>query len=414
MLYSAWLLLGAGSMVTGASLGMLLSCRPSLEPPVGLAGLIGLITCGIGVVRVVEAYRRVDVTFFVVLMAMGCLIGGYGLASALMSFVRPGRRETPVLREAEHDAPADPGISVILLADAEPELYRPSLVTLELRDLAAQGLPEATVTVTPFLYAAQKARYRAVGGRSPAMRQLRAIAELLRLRLDVKAFPSIEVASSYEPDALARVVAALSRRGARRIIVVTHAIAESYAEDEAKNIVSAMRPQQHGIAVTYTPPLWGSERLAELMTRRILACMIDARVTGAALVMHGQTEARERSHPDFDAQESAFANRVRLLLMEEGLPEANVRLCWADWRTPDITETVRHLAALGCSRILICPLCFPLESIATVLDMPIAVRQARVEPDVYVSSLAAWGEDPDVIEEIEARVLAAAREMDVS
>lgn len=405
---AAWFMLGAGALLAGASLVVILSCRQSLEPLAGLAGLLGMIVCGIGVVWLVETYTRVQVTFAVVILAMGCVIGGYGIVSVLLTIV-PGRRIEPVSLQVSSD-PVSALAAVILVSSVEPELYRPATVTKDLKELSSQGLPEPSITVTPFLYAAQKARYRAIGGRSPAARQLRAVAELLRLRLDAREFGTIDVVSSVEPGALARSLEVLYSAGYRRAVIAVHEVAESPDDERLKAEVSDLRPDHHGMTVTYTPPMWGSERLADMVARRALSCVLDPALTGVALVMHGQPDALERSHPDYDVQESAFANRVRIALVDEGLTESNVRLCWADWRDPDVTETVRHLAAVGCARILVCPVCYPLESIATVLDFPIAVRQARVEPDVYVTSLAAWGEDPIVVDEIESRVREAAQE----
>jgi protoheme ferro-lyase len=117
-----------------------------------------------------------------------------------------------------------------------------------------------------------------------------------------------------------------------------------------------------------------------------------------ALVLHGQPEAWQKSHASFDVQENSFANRVRATLIDRGLHQENIRLCYAEWRNPDITETVRHLAALGCSRVLICPACFPFESSVTILDMPVAVRQARVDAHVSTVVLGAWGDGPRLVD----------------
>ena len=104
----------------------------------------------------------------------------------------------------------------------------------------------------------------------------------------------------------------------------------------------------------------------------------DPETTGVALLMHGQPDAHQQTHAHFDIQENAFCNRVRMMLVEKGIAESNIRLCWMDWRAPDVTETVRHLAALGCDRILVVPACYPFDSMMTMLDLPMSVRQARV------------------------------------
>ena len=84
-----------------------------------------------------------------------------------------------------------------------------------------------------------------------------------------------------------------------------------------------------------------------------------------------------------------------------------MRLAWADWRDPDVASTVRHLAALGCTRILVCPACYPFDSISTLLDVPIAIRQARIDPAVSVVTLSTWRDETEVIEALRASAVAA-------
>jgi protoheme ferro-lyase len=61
-----------------------------------------------------------------------------------------------------------------------------------------------------------------------------------------------------------------------------------------------------------------------------------------------------------------------------------------------VTSAVRHLAALGCDRVLVSPAVFPLDCIATQLEIPLMIRQARVE-SVPVVMLPTWRDDEGVI-----------------
>jgi protoheme ferro-lyase len=96
-----------------------------------------------------------------------------------------------------------------------------------------------------------------------------------------------------------------------------------------------------------------------------------------------------------------------MLLSERGIPDDKVRIAWADWGEPDITSSVRHLAALGCDRILTVPAVYPLDTVATRLDLEVSVRQARVSDSVVATTLSPWRDDEALIEELRSRVLTA-------
>ena len=159
--------------------------------------------------------------------------------------------------------------------------------------------------------------------------------------------------------------------------------------------------------VVYADALWSSERIAALVASRVMAIAGDPSSTGVVLVGLGQPEERARSCGSFDEHETAFLNRVRMLLLERGLSETFVRLAWADWRAPDVTSAVRHLAALGCERLVVMPACFPLDTVETLLDLPLSVRQARVEDAISVVTMTAWSDDAGLVEELRSRALLA-------
>jgi len=403
----AWTMLAGGALAGGAALVGLLSLRRAYEPLMLLAGMMSMAVCGAGVARVAGVYNSPGMTVFAVFLAFGCVAGGYGLASAALTGMNTSYRTPELLDHTPHPTTT---IAVLVLACIEPERYEPRANARELRDLSSAGLPEATVGVTPFLYAAQKARYRAVGGRSNAAGQARAICERLEAVLDSERFGRVDLVTCVGSDMLAASVVRLQGLGYREVVVASLEVAESFEADRAKSQLDTLRPELHDVRVAHTAPLWASDELANMVAERIATFLVDPLTTGAVLVMHGQAEARERTHATFDVQENAFANRVRMMLIDAGMPEPNIRLCWAEWRTPDVTESVRHLAAIGCQRIVVSPVCYPLESIAAVLDLAVAVRQARVEPSVYVTTLPAWGNDPRVTEALVAAIHSAAEE----
>lgn len=404
---SLWTAVFLGGLAVGASVVGLLVARRTREPLAFFLGIAGVVSGTWGVIEIVDSYRRFDLVAAAIGLSLASVGGGYALASSLLPYLT-ARRPTPSLPEHVEARTTRP--AVLLLGCIEPPRYQPPAITDELDRLAQAGLPETTLGITPFLYAAQKARYRAMGGTSPSAQQAKAIAERLEVRLR-ESVAFLRFVSCVGRDTLDRAVAEAASRGATDIVVATVSVAESYVADRAKAAVDLMRPEAHGLRVVYAPPLWGSETLTEYVADQIWRARDEPTATGVALVLHGQPDAWERSHASFDIQENSFAHRVRVLLSEKGIPQENIRLCYAEWRVPDITETVRHLAALGCRRVLICPATFPFESSVTLLDAQVAIRQARVEGHVNTVMLNAWGEDPIVSDVLFGAIRAASKDL---
>lgn len=407
--YASWAIILGGAISAGASLVGLLALARSREPLMVLTGLASLAVTTVGIVRLVEEVGRPDVGIAASLLSLAAAGGGYGLASSLLP-IRGRHRSPGPLPECPRD-PAG-AIAVVLLAPIEAEHYDPAVVADELGDLTDAGLEEPSMAMIPFLFAAQKTRYRAVGGTSPSLRSARALTERLEALLspDVR-FGPVELVTSIGKDALDAAVARLAARGICRIIVATVCVGESFENDRSKSQVDIVRPEAAGVSVVYTAALWGSEVLAERLAERVWSARTEPDHTGVALIMHGQPESRQKTHGVYDVQENAFCNRIRMLLAERGIPEANIRLCYLDWRSPDVTETVRHLAALGCRRVLVVPATLPFESITTLLDLKMAVRQARVQDTVSTVTLQAWGDDDAVCAALRERIEDAAADL---
>lgn len=401
MHYDLWAILFLSSLATGASLVALLATGRGKEPLAFLSGLVTLAVSTWSISELVNLYGGFEPGLYAGMLAAAAAAGGYGLASSLLPLYAPKAAKPSVL---EPVTASDPRVTVLLTSVIEPEHYSPASVAVTLADMAEAGLPEASMGIMPFLYAAQKARYRAAGGRSPSLRAATALADRVEAALDNSRFGPVELVSCEGGDTLDAAVSRAAARGSSAIITASIAIGESFELDRAKARVDMLRPAEAGIRVIYTPTLWGSEELAEDVARRIWAGRDDPSLTGVALVMHGQPESRERTHGVFDVQENAFCNRIRMYLTDLGLPEANVRLCYLDWRDPDVTETVRHLAALGCTRVIVMPACFPFESVSTLLDLQVASRQARVETHVHTLIMQPWGDDDTVVEALAALI----------
>lgn len=400
-----WIALVGGGIIAGAALVAVLVSQRSFEPLFGVLALGGFAFAVWGFGAVSSTYDRLDAVGYALVFGLAGTAGGYALASTLLgTLATRARPMSPDLMAA----PSTSSAMVLVLAEVEPARYSPAETAAALEELSEEGLLEASIAVLPFLFMAQKTRYRAAGGESPGRSQLRALAERVADMLRDGRIAAVETAACIGESSLAVRVAQAVNRGYRDIIVAELAVAESLEIDSAKREVDSMRLAEKGVTVTYTRPLAGSERVASVVSARVMAVAGDPTATGVVLVGQAQPDSRSRDARGFDEQETAFLNRVRMLLVERGLSDQFVRVAWADWRTPELTSTVRHLAALGCRRIVVMPACYPLDSITTLLDIPLSVRQARTDASVSVVTLPAWHDDPGLAEALRAEVITAA------
>lgn len=396
-----WIALVAGSLVTGASLVGILVLKRAVEPLVALGGLLAFVMGASAFITLSTHYDRIDAVLYGFAFIVASVGGGYALASSLLGSIAHDQEPVRPLAAPPTDAS---GPAAVLLSCIEPAQYDPGSTANMLQALTDEGLLDASMGALPFVFFAQKARYRAVGGASPAHDELVALTENLR---GVLPGWSTAMATCAGDTRLPAMVGSLAEKGHDPIVVAQLAVGQTGLMAEAKRQTDALHLEQLGIRLRYTEGLADAERVIQLVAARIMRSVDDPGATGVVLVGHGQPEERSRKNPQFDEEENRFLNRLRLLLTEFGLAEGSVRVAWAEWRTPNITSTVRHLAALGCRRVVVSPSCYPLDSIATRLDMEISVRQARVEENIAVITLPAWRDDPLLLEELGSRILAA-------
>jgi protoheme ferro-lyase len=204
---------------------------------------------------------------------------------------------------------------------------------------------------------------------------------------------------------LAKAVEVAVLRGHRAIVLAELSVGESSAMRAMVGELEALRLSSLGIEVLRTGTLWHSDRIIGMVTSRIARAVADPHVTGVVLVGHGQPPQIAHRNPRMDEEETRFLSRLRMQLVDTGLSGEKVHIAWTDWGEPDVTTSVRHLVAAGCSRVIISPAVYPLDTLATGLDLEIAVRQARVHQSASIVTLPPWKNDPAVIEELRARVV---------
>ena len=402
----AWIALIAGSAGAGALLVALLVVPRRNTPPV-LSGIVTALLMSFTALVVLGADTdRFDLSVAMALLASVLLAFAYASTAMLLPRLLRRRSRRPVAEVSGTGSPR-----IVLSACVEPESYAPADIALSLSEYDATDVPLPAATARPMLYAAARARYRAAASFSPARATCKVIAKGLSEELGGDPV-SVSFCERGAPR-LDQAVAAAVADGAKGVVVAQLTAAESLRTDRARSAVDSLGLEEQGVHVSYTAPLWGSPAIVARVVERILEAAdgeaLDS--VGVALVGHGQPEAWNDRHPTWTEQETYLIQRVRVGLAEAGIANRNLRLAWLDWAAPDVTDTVRHLAALGCELVLVAPVAMPVETLATLVDLRQAVHFARVEPGIRVTVLDAWGNDPVLIAELAARVREALDEL---
>ncbi len=409
MVLASWIALLLGGLLAGMGPVGAMVWRPRYERLALAGALLSAAASAAGLVGISVLAARADEAVFAGFLGAAAALGGFALGGALLAQIAP----VPAPAALPHPLPAPvPGLVAVLLADAEPPDYDPREIAEELRDLSDAGVQLPPETMRAFIFASEKSRYRAIG-RSPARYTCEGVAEGLRRALDADGFVAVTTAwcrgRSRLDDAVREAVAA----GHRDFVVAPLAVSEATASIHAHRRLEELRPASAGVRVAFADALWSSAALAEHVTDRVAASLEGSDVSdvGVALVAQGQPPELDSSDPVRAEQETCFSQRIRAMLVERGFDETHVRPAWAEWQEPGVTEAVRHLAALGCRRILVVPASMPAETRGTLIDIPDAVEQARVSKTAVVQVLPAWGDDPAIVAAVAEKVREAAREL---
>lgn len=398
-----WIVPVVSSLLAGIAIVGLFAGPRRLEPVAsGLAVLCGALAA-YSLALIGQVYQRPDAVFYAFAFVVAALGGGYALASTLLL-----RAAQPLVAPALPDElpPPDPRTAVIVVCCIEPARYDVRATAGMLQSLLDEELLEISTAGLPFLFFAHKARYRSLADTSPSRHELETIADRLQLALADRPMV-VDWASCSGNSRLALKVAAAVQRGHRRIVVACIAVARSGHMETARREVDDLRLDSRGVTLFETESVGSSDTVPQMLVDRVAESARDAERVGVVLVGHGQPEARARRNPGFEEAETVFLSRVRLLLAENGVANDSVRIAWSEWAEPGVTEEVRHLAALGCSHVIVVPAVFALDTLATRIDLEMAARRARLDDSVTVSVLPAWGPDEIVIEELSKRVLGA-------
>lgn len=397
-----WTALMACSLLGGAAIAGALVVPKTLEPLVALLFLGAAAGAAYSAVMITRTNTADEAAVYAAAFAAAAAAGGYALTSSLL--LEAARFPHRTMRPARPSIlPGTP--AVVIVSCSEPRRYSVPDTASLLADLDAEGRLDASLAALPLLFFAQKARYAAVGGASPAAAQMREMAEAVERSLEARVLH----ATCTGPCRAAVRVAEAIEAGHTSIVVVDLSVAPSTRATAAFNEVESVALPP-GVRLLRAGPVGSDSDLPGALAARIRSSVTSPSTTGVVLVGHGQTDEEAQHDTAFAHAETVFLNRVRMSLLDDGLPEDKVRLAWAEWSQPDVTSAVRHFAALGCDRIVVAPAVHPVDTLATRLDLEIAVRQARVDGSVSAVVLPTWRDEPELIRAITRSVESALSE----
>lgn len=401
-----WVGLLAGCVIFGAMIVGALVLPRTASPVAFVIGLVGMFTSVTSFGAIASRYDSAEAIAGSMVVFIAGITAGYAVAATSLPYLAH-RGHTPPIVPAE-----DGRDGVVLIACSDPERYDPRVVANRQNILSQSAEVEVPMTALPFIFFAEKARYRAIGGRAQGQALARQLAERVTTAVEAQDW-LVRLAWCHTPASLSRAVAALASSGARRVALVPLGLPESGPLDELQKALAPLMHEDGAPELALAPTVWNDRLLPERMAERIIAATAGAEPeeVGVVLVGEGAPEQWERRYPAASETETYFNQRVRVLLAEAGINDRNIRMSWLEWQAPDVTESVRHVAALGCRRIVVAPTTVPLPTLETSLDLGHAIALARVPEDVLVVTLVPWGDDEGFADAVRRSAMEALRQL---
>jgi protoheme ferro-lyase len=361
----------------------------------------GLVTVVSAVASIARDYRTPTAIGGALFFSLAGAVTAYMLTAALL----PLLARLPFPAAETDDCGVRAGRAVVLVACADAPRYDPRAISSRASDLGRIGALDVPLAAEPFLYLAERARFAALGGVSPGPAAARSLCDSVTVA--VRAFaPDTQVRLSwtYARPTLTDMVTQLSRSGVESIAVVPLGSAQDPGVVRALDELDALRAPKGTPPLAVVSSLWTDRRLADRMAQRIIDAVPDEprASTGVALVCPGRPTGEPDGRSGDDGDEIYFTQRVRMLLAAQGFDDRLVRIAWLDWQQPDLTEAVRHLAALGCQRVVVAPATIVVPTVSIVLDTRQALEFARLPIHVSVTVLPPWEDDPAIVDTIAA------------
>lgn len=298
--------------------------------------------------------------------------------------------------------------AVIYFTHGEPRTYEGSFEAWKhaISEMDKTGVPFVPWVFRPFFFKKVRDEYFEVGG---SFHNLIHERTMDRIRIAYKQVdPEARFYMAYSDDSPSpgETAARAVREGASRIIVVNAWMTESDHLEGGINAIRELDTGGRAIDLCATEALWTSQRLVDMYVDRARRASGDMPLDdiGILLVAHGQPETWDALFPKQPEQENAFRAALKKQLVKKGFRKDTVKLCYMEFKQPDIQSSVRALLDSGVKKILVAPVNISAESIHSEHEIPSMVESTGVPLSVAVEHLGAWNDDPLLVEELIARL----------
>lgn len=340
------------------------------------------------------------------LLSLGLALAGYALMT-YQFLSREDPRPVPELARAK----GDPGLghtAVIYFAHGEPETYDPIGWINQFREWDEQKIRFVPFLVRPYFFHRLRRNYLAWGRsdhRGMHKQMIKSLEQAFRAAGDTTTSFYLSFLDDHpRPDAA--VIQALNE-GASRLIVSEVFLTISNHTEEGEELIDAVDvPQEFGVPVQYTGPLYDSETLMRMFVQRANEHIGDTEKSrvGILLVGHGQPDEWDEQWPTETEQEIRFRQGVLKLLEEDGFDAQNLALAWMEFKEPKPKEKVEEFAGRGVEKVLYFSAAISADGMHSQYDVPALVQKAEVPEGFPCVNMGAWNNDPLVIQAIKEKI----------
>jgi protoheme ferro-lyase len=331
---------------------------------------------------------------------------GYSLRTNTVLAQEEDPLSLPPITRAKTD-PGDGHTAVIYLTHGEPPTYNPIGWLNQFREFDEQSIPFVPVFARPFFLFQLRNKYLEVGQSHHHMIHTRMLAQLEQAMRrggyhDMKFYLAF---LDDDPGAEAATIQALND-GASKIVVAEVFVSISNHTAEGEEQIESVRPEDYGVEVRFTGPLWDSATMHRMFVEKANAAIgdTDKSKVGVILVGHGQPDEWDKEFPTETAHELKFRESALALLAANGYKPENMGLAWMEFKQPHPKEKVEELLRNGVEKIIYFSAAISADSIHSQADVPELIHEAAIPPDVEVINLGAWNDHPLVIQAIQEKI----------
>ena len=342
----------------------------------------------------------------VVALSLIAFAAGYSLRTNTVLAHEEDPQSLPPITRAKTD-PGDGHTAVIYLTHGEPPTYNPIGWLNQFRELDEQGIPFVPVFARPFFLLQLRNKYLEVGQSHHRMMHTRMLADLEKAMRQA-GHQNLRFYLAFlddDPSAEAATIQALND-GASTIVVAEVFVSISNHTAEGEEQIESVRPEDYGVEVRFTGPLWDSTTMHRMFVEKANATIgdTDKSKVGVILVGHGQPDEWDKEFPTETAHELKFRESALALLAADGYKSENMGLAWMEFKQPHPKEKVEELLRNGVEKIIYFAAAISADSIHSQSDIPELIHEAAIPANIDTINLGAWNDHPLAIQAIQEKI----------